>query len=147
MGSRLRRRMLRPEVRLRLASNGHAPTSEFLPDSRIEPIWDRLNKEMDLPEDTQFATVVQPAHWAEHKETGLAVLEPETVIFWAVAPNPQPRWAGKLIKQYAYLTMDEWRQLEMENWRYVGTPDPAYVIFREACKRLIQVYQDWKAMN
>ena len=76
---------------------------------------------MTLPEDTQFATTVQPAQWVE-QPNGLTVLQPETVIFWAIVLNPQKRWKGKFIKQYAAISVDDWRDAEKKKWHFAGAP-------------------------
>lgn len=123
-----------------------APVQEFLPDSRVEKVWDRLHRELKLPDGTDFATDVLPEAWVEG-ENGIAVLRKELVRFWAVCPNPQPRWEGKLIKHYVTLDMTDWRQAEMEKWRFAGMPDPAYVIFRALCRRLIDDEKRWAELN
>ena len=123
-----------------------APAQEFLPDSRVESIFDRLRRELKLPEDTGLATEVGAQRWVEGKD-GVAVLQEERVTFWAVCPNPQPRWSGKLIKHYATLDMTDWRQAEMEKWRFAGMPDPAYIIFRALCRRLIDDEKRWAELN
>ena len=128
--------------------SGSILAHEFLPDSRVETIFYRLLKEFPrLPEETSFLTTVQPSQWVEDPATGIQVRQPERLIFWAICPNPQIRWKGKSIKQYATMTMDEWRQAEMEKWRFAASPDPAYLIFRALCPRLIKSYQDWKEMT
>jgi hypothetical protein len=126
--------------------NKKAPVHEFLPDSRVEVIWDRLHKELKLPDDVGLATEVQAKQWVEGKD-GIALLQPERVVFWAVCPNPQPRWQEKLLKHFATIDMEEWQQAEMTKWRFAGSPDPAYVIFRALCKKLIKDYENWRTLN
>jgi hypothetical protein len=122
-----------------------SPVQEFLPDSRVEKIWDRLQKELKLPENTNFATDVTPERWVD--KDGISILQKEQVRFWAVCPNPQPRWEGKLIKHYVTMDLLDWRRAELEKWRFAGMPDPAYVIFRALCRKLIQDEKQWRELN
>ncbi len=125
------------------------PKSEFLPDSRVGHIRERLDKEITkigLPDDTSFATSIDPGKWV-YNQAGLAIEIGDRVVFWAVAPNPQPRWIGKHIKEVAYMDLSDWSKAEDAKWRFAGAPDLAYNIFRSLVRRLAKTYKDWEQMN
>jgi hypothetical protein len=121
------------------------PTAEFLPDSRLEQIWERLYRELTLPDETRFSDTVEPDRWAD--QGGIAVKVPERVYFWVVCPNPQPRWKDKVLKEYAFMDLTDWRLMEATKWRFAGVPDPAYTIFKKLCERLIVQHKSWREMN
>ena len=101
---------------------------ELLTDSRLEPIWDKLRREMNFAESVQFATYIQPESWAE--ERGINVRKPDQAFFIVVSPNPHPRHKTSVIKTFAFCKLSDWRAQEGEAWRYVGVGDPAVPIFK-----------------
>jgi len=108
---------------------------QVLLDSRIEPLWDRIRRELKFPVDAdiQFATYAQPSRMAE--KNGKLVKMPESVVFLVVSPNPHPRYKGKQIKSFAISSIDDWRDAEKEAGHFVGVGDPAYPIFKELSRQ------------
>lgn len=120
-----------------------------LSDSRMEKIWFQLRKEMNLPDVVDFASYVQPPQEIEKEVKGVHRLLklPEQVVFLVVSPNPQKRWKGKLIKSFAFTTVEDWHAAEKEAKHYAGREDPAVDIFRGLCRQHLAARKNWEDMQ
>lgn len=120
---------------------------ELLPDSRVERLWDKLRKELTLPDEVEFATYEQPPQWADDPKTGLRTLKPAQANFIVVSPNPHPRHKGRLIKTFAFCDLSGWRDAEREAGHYAGVGDPAEPIFRALVREHLKQRKNWKELN
>jgi hypothetical protein len=105
-----------------------AQYESLLADSRVDALRDKLGRELQLPDEVEFATYVQDEQWAE--KDGLQRLVPAHAVFLVLSPNPHPRLAKHTLKSHAATRLSYWRQKEDQMWRFVGRQDPAELIFR-----------------
>ena len=118
---------------------------ELLSNARIEPIRDRLAKELRLPDEVSFASYIQPEQWIERK--GITVKEADQAFFLVLSPNPHPRHPGRTIKSFAFCRLSDWREQEGEAWRYVGVGDPAYPIYKSLSGLHMVERKNWQELD
>lgn len=110
----------------------------LVPDSRIERVFYGLQKLVDFPEDTQFATIIQEPNEKESRRLA---------VFLIMTPHPRKDKRAAVrpnVVTMSALPYERWKDQEQNHRHYAGLTDPLRPIFAGLLRRHLRHYKQLK---
>lgn len=110
-------------------------------DARVERVFWQLQKLRNLPDGTEFATVVQEPNEKEKRRLA---------IFLVLSPHPKRSARALTAHNVVTLTAmpyERWQEMEKMHRHYAGLSDPIRPIFAGILRRHLKHYKNLKELD
>lgn len=107
-------------------------------DARVERVFYQLQKLVNFPEDTQFATFIQEPSQKESRRLA---------VFTVVTPHPSKDKRAAMrpnVVTLSAIPYSKWREMEKKHRHYAGLSDPLRPILAGLLRRHLQHYAQLK---
>lgn len=119
----------------------------LLPDDRVELIAGIMRSEHGASrlDRTRFVTFIQPAR--EVEKDGLVRRVDAMAVFAVISPHPRVAVAGQDMMTHGTASLADFRDADRDHDHLVGSPDPAYTIFKAVVANHFATLQNLSELN